>query len=736
MDGGSSLRAADDVDAEILGRRGAVSRRSIIERSLSAAAFVVVTAPAGYGKSTLLREWAELDPRRPIVVSLGPFDNDPLALLASLAAAFAARMPGVGAFATLATQPASGPAVLGRLAPRLAATIAEVAEPFILLIDDLHEAATPSCQDVLEVALSRIPAGSQVVLAGRRPQPFLARIQPTGEVLHIGASHLRMDGEDARTVFDALASHGLTDDALSVLLERTEGWPTAIALAAIAAREGGDPLSILGDDRPVSEYLHRACFDRLGPDDQAFLRRTAILPEVFPECCDAVLGAQGSKGTLRALEDHGLFLTPLDAPRGAYRYHQLFREFLLDELSRVEPERKARLHLAAAEWYESAGMPSEAIDQLLSAGERERSVRMVAERAQSAYQAGQIAALERWMSALGEKAIRSYPPLLVLAGLRAVLDGNAPEADRWANIIEQTEDDAPAERGLPTYASGRAMLRAIMCRNGVASAARSAAYAVSCESPSSSWRDQALHLHGWMRQLSGDLPGAVAAYKECTRQAIAFGNYDSVLLAESELAVIALDAGSVAEAERHAEEAMAVIEAGGLHGYQTTCLALAVGARIALRRQDPQRAEQLLVRAMRDRGQSTYVTPIFAVKVRVELCRVFMMLGNSTTAAYLLDEIDDLLRIRPDLGTLPVVVAELRHSLDRSRALLGGSPLTPAEQRLLPYLQTHLTIAEIGTRLFVSRNTVSSQVASIYRKLDVTTRSEAVDRATEIGILG
>lgn len=716
-------------------RSESVSRAGLVAKA-RAATIVAVTAPAGYGKSTLLQQWTELEQRRTVSLSLTPFDNDPSALLSAIATAFALAMPDVDGFTTVSEQPAIGTAVLGQMAPKLAAAISQVDDPFVLMIDDVHEASSDGCQDVLEVALARIPSGSQVVLASRHAQPFLARLRPTGEVLQFGSADLQLDAVGARQVFEYLGAGELTEVDLERVLDRTEGWPTGIALAAIVAREGGDPVEVFGDDQSIAEYLYRACFAQLDRDDQEFLRRTAIFDEVAAACSDAVLGREDSRAKLHAYESRGLFLVQVNRREGRYRYHQLFREFLLGELDRSEPSRARELHLAAAAWYEAREMMSHAIDHLLSAGEHERSVRLVAERAQTAYQAGELAAVERWMNELGESAICSYPPLVVLAGLRAVLDGHAAEADRWANLLDQIEYDEPPEFGLPTFASGWAMLRVIMWRDGLESAVADAAYAVQCETSSSPWRDQALHLHGWALQLNGDLEGAIAAYEESTRQALAFGNADTVLLSEAELAIIALDAGAVDDASGHAEQALAVIDANGLHGYMTTCLALAIGARISIRRRDTDRAEHLLARAMRDRPLCTHVTPIFAIKVRIELSRAHIALGNTATAAHLLNEIEELQRLRPDHGTLADAVDDVRASLDKSRALLGGSPLTPAELRLLPYLQTYLTIPEIADRLFVSRNTVSSQVGSIYRKLQVATRSAAVERAEEIGLLG
>ncbi|MFE6964400.1 AAA family ATPase [Agromyces sp. NPDC057679] len=718
------------------GRGGSVSRRRLIDRARSSGApLVSLAAPAGYGKSTLVREWAERDDRVLVWVSLDRFDDDPAALIAVLAGAFDRAMPGDDGLAALTALPMTGRAVLGRAAPMLAAAIERVESPFVLVLDDLHEAETPACQDALEVALGRIPAGSQVVMASRRVPEFLSRLRLGGEVVEIGADQLRLDVHDARRVFDAFEA--VADDGdLARLVEHTEGWPTGIALAALAARDGGHPVDIGGDDRFVADYLYRACYRALDADDQSFLRRTALLEHLSAGCCDAVLERDDSRARLSELERRGLFLVPIERPRGEYRYHQLFREFLLAEFDRVEPGEGPELHRRAAAWCERHGEVALAIEHLLAAGDRRRSVRLVAERSLRAYQAGELAAVSRWMHELGSEAIAEYPPLVVLAGLRAILDGHAAEADGWARLFDRIEYDGPAELGLPSYDSARAMVRAIMWRDGLAAATADAAFGLESESPSSLWHDQALHLVGWTRLLAGETDAAIEAFERSSGQAELFGNADSIVLSEAELAIIALDRGDVAEAGGHVDRGLAAIAEHGMDGYATTTLVLAVGARVAIRRKDGPAAKRLLARAMRDRGLCTHVMPVLAVKVRLELARAFVALGKGSTAAHLLQEIDDLLRVRPGLGTLLDDVAALRSSMEQSREVLGVSPLTPAELRLLPYLQTHLTIAEIGERLFVSRNTVSSQLGSIYRKLQVTTRGAAVERAEELRLLG
>ena len=207
----------------------------------------------------------------------------------------------------------------------------------------------------------------------------------------------------------------------------------------------------------------------------------------------------------------------------------------------------------------------------------------------------------------------------------------------------------------------------------------------------------------------------------------------------AELSLLAMDRHEWAEAAEQLEPALATIERYRMHDYVVSVLAFAAAARLALHRGDAEDAARQLTRAMRGRPSCTYAMPWHAVRTRLQLAKVHIALADTTTARHLLREIDDILLHRPSLGVLVDEVAELRSMLgtDAPRGVtVGGPPLSPAEIRLLPYLQTHLTMPEIAGRLFVSHNTVRSQVGSIYRKFGVSSRNDAVERATTLGLLG
>ena len=418
---------------------------------------MAVTAPAGYGKSTMLAEWAESEDRPVAWVSLDRFDDDPSVLLSVLAHALAriTGQPGL-----VDDMRGVGISTLGRAAPLLASAFHSSPTPFVLILDDLHEVRSADCHDVLSVVISGIPRGSQLVTASRSEQPHVPRLRAAGEVVEIAAADLALDAAGATQIF-ARAHQHLTPQLAAAVTARTEGWPVGLYLASIIAGDGGqDAVAISGEDRYVADYLYRESLSQLPEELRRFLRRTAILDQLSAPLCDALLEASGAQARLRELEATSLFLVPLDRRRGWYRYHALFREFLLGELRRVEPDITEKLHLRAADWYESNGSPALALEHLLNTTQRERSIQAVTAVAMSTYQSGHVSTVQRWFSALGRTALHEYPPLAVLAGWAAVLTGQTAEALRWAAFIDTASFDLAPADGTASFDSSRALLRA------------------------------------------------------------------------------------------------------------------------------------------------------------------------------------------------------------------------------------------------------------------------------------
>lgn len=716
-------------------RLGRISRRSLIDAARNDGSRVVgVTAPAGYGKSTLLAEWAATEDRPVAWVSLDRFDDDPAALLPVLASAYAQISPGSSDLVA----DVRGVSVLSRAAPRLASAFAASPGPFVLMLDDLHELRSPACHDALGVVISAIPRGSQLVAASRAEQPHLPRLRASGDVFELGAGDLALDAAAARHIFSE-AQVDIAPELAAAVTERTEGWPVGLYLAALIAKDSQDgAYTVVGDDRFVADYLYREALARLPEGTQRFLRRTAVLDQLSGSLCDAVLETSDGYVQLRALEAANLFLVPLDRRREWYRYHALFREFLLGELRHTEPDVVMKLHLRAADWYESNGSPALALEHLLHTTERDRCTALATTLVLSTYSAGKISTVQRWLTAIGDARVEANPPLAVLAGWMATLTGRTTEAQRWAAVIDVASFAQVPLDGTASFDSARAMLRACVCADGAETMLADAQFAVDQEPEWSPWRDTALGLWGEAHLLLGHRDEAGALFAETSGLAATLGKNGTFVMGRSELALLAMDAGRWPEAAEHVTAALETIDEHRLHDYAESVFAFAGAAKLALHRGDLVETNRQLARGMRARPLCTFVMPWVAVRLRLLLAKVYFALSDATTARHLLREIDDILLHRPSLGVLVDEVSELRQSLatTTSGRAASGPPLSPAELRVLPYLQTHLTIPEIAARLFLSHNTVRSEVTSIYRKLGVSSRSEAVQQATVIGLLG
>jgi LuxR family transcriptional regulator, maltose regulon positive regulatory protein len=717
-------------------RSGTVSRAHLIETARSGNCTVVgVTAPAGYGKTTLLSEWADGEKRPVAWVALDHFDDDPAALLVVLASAYTRIDPCRPDLAAEIGSLASS--ALGRAAPRLAAAFAASPSPFVLILDDLHELVSPACHDVLGLIVTRIPSGSQLVTASRSEQPHMPRLRALGQAMEFLAADLALDATGARQIFSTEQVSLSAEQAVAVA-ERTEGWPAGIYLAAVIAREGnGNSATVTGDDPYVADYLYRESLSRQPDQTQRFLRQTAVLDQFSGPLCDAILGSSGSAHQLRQLEASSLFLVALDRRREWYRYHALFREFLLGELHRSEPEIIETLHLRAADWFEANGSLPLAVEHLLQTNERERKVRLLAQLNLSNYEAGRQSTNRRWRAMLGDDGIRSYPPLAILAATHAVLMGEPAPAERWAAVVEAASFEGVVPGSAASFEASRAALRVLMCANGPDAMLADAALAASHGEVYFGGRDEVLVLLAEAQLLAGDVERALATFVEASDTAAGLGLGSTVAVAEAELALVAMDRNRWDEAAERLDKSLTTIVDRRMEEYLASSLAYVGAARLALHRGDPEQTRRNLARAMRARPLATYLIPWLAVRLRVQLAKVHLGLADFTAARHMLKEIDDILVRRPALGALLDEVETFRRALSSApTAASGPTPLTAAELRLLPYLQTHLTLGAIAERLFVSRNTVSSQVTAVYRKLDVSSRREAVEKATAIGLLG
>jgi LuxR family maltose regulon positive regulatory protein len=719
-------------------REGTVVKSDVVQDlCTSQAPLVTVVAPAGYGKTTMLARWSEADPRPFAWVALDPRDDDPVVLLRYVAGAMH-RLEPLPPEVFDALSGAGGSGWTKRVAG-LGNALAARDQPFVLALDDLHSVVNPSCSDVLTELLRSIPAGSQIAVATREePTLQLGRLRAQGRVREIGPAELRLDQREAELLLRA-AGIELGEDEVDELTQRTEGWPAGLYLAALSIQAGSpNPAStevFTGDDRFVTDYFRAELMSRLPDAEADFLKQTSVLERMCGGLCDSVVESTGSAEVLERLERTNRFVVPLDRRGEWYRYHHLFAELLRSELARSEPDAVAELSRRAMEWCIADDLPEAALTYGRAAGETDAVAKLVDELALPTHYDGRMETLEGWLRWFSEEDLGRYPALAVVGGWLRALTGRTAEAERWLAIAEGSTSAIPLSDGSATIDPWVAVLRAGMMPGGPGRAVEDGDLAVAELAAGSPWRPAALTLRGTAHFVLGDTESAIA---DLTAAVQGGGEASQPLtVAHAELALLAIRRGAWKEAAEHASAGEMVVKEAGLSDYSTSALVHVGTARIALHEGRQEDAQAAVTAAHRLRPMLDLGIPWLTMQVGIELARAHLALAEPGPARTVLGEAEQVLAARPQMG---ILVEDARELKDRLAATSGpdgawAMSLTRAELRLLPYLATHLTFPEIGSRLFISRNTVKSQAVSVYRKLGVSSRSDAIERAVAIGLL-
>jgi LuxR family maltose regulon positive regulatory protein len=678
---------------------GAPVRRSRLLDLLDASATVPVVslvAPPGYGKTVLLEQWAERDPRR------------------------FAWLPGGGADAV----------------PALARAVSAwrgSGRPGVLVLDGPGRTGE-ACLRAAVGLLDHLPPPSQVAVAGTVELPAVAGLRAQGRVVEIGADELAMDHDEAATL---LRSAGLeiSDAEVAQLAGRTEGWPAALYLAALSARAGGagpgHPVELAEGDRFLADWLESAVLSELSSRQRRFLTATSVLDRLCGPLCDALLDSSGSADELELFEQSSVPLVPLDRNRRWYRHHNLLRELLRAELERREPDTARELRRRAAGWCARNGLLEEAIEYAMRAADGDLVAGLVGEAAPCAYHDGRAAGVARWLDWLDDNdLVGRHAAVAALGAGFHLSDGRLATAERWI-------DAAVTKRGGgPELEGSLATLRAAICDHGVDRMRGDAELAMALLPVSSRWRPTALLLLAVARLLGGDHAAADATLAGAVEVAEDAGATVTAATALAERAVLAIEMEDWAGAAALAERGRTAVDGAGLGSYASSALPYAVAARVAIHRGEVSRADGDLDRAQRLLPGLTHAIPFQAVQARLELVRARTALMDVSGARPLLQQAEDVLRRRPGLGVLEDQAAELRSQLDAIHAdVAGASSLTSAELRLLPHLATHHSFREIGEELHLSPHTVKTQAIAIYRKFGVSSRSQAIRRAADLGVL-
>lgn len=710
-----------------------VPRRGLVAALLrSSAPLVVVSAPAGSGKTLALVQWVQAAQCPSAWLQLDRAANDPVVLLTYLGLAlesFSEVDPALFAWLQESVTP-----IKSRILPSLEATLAD-AGPFLLVLDDAHLVRSKACWEILSFVIDHLPSGAQLVLSTREDPPLpLGKMRASGLVAEIRAPELALSRDEAGQL---LRLHGrpVEDDTLQAMLTATEGWAAGLYLALLAGegRSTGEWLpQIRGDQREIADYLSGEVLERQPYRTQEFLLRTSILERFSAPLCRVVTGRSDAHLALGHLAKENLFVTALDEREEWYRYHHLFAELLRAQLARKAPDELPGLHRAAAAWHSERGDPEQAIRHWLAAGDFRPAADLFAAVESELLDRGQLATGRRLLELFSDAQILSHKPLTLAAGWvfgfgnpHWVADVRVhPRLVRAACSMEV--DDSPSLDGTASLRESQAQLRAFLAPDGIGRMVADAELAASLRSDANDdWYVMGRKLLGTARYLAGQGERAIALLEVATTCGDPWVESESLAYR----ALVAAERGRWDEAAELAELAMTRVPAG--HEYGPPLATQLASARVASRRGDS--ATGVLVA-----GTTRFLEemPGFldweVLLASVLLGEVCLEQDDLNEAKRWSDRARGILRRYPDAGMLGPRAERLRLAL-QERIL--GQAVTPAEQRVLDLLPTQLSVNDIGARLFISRNTMKSHMRSLYAKLDVHSRTEAVERARELGLL-
>jgi LuxR family maltose regulon positive regulatory protein len=724
-------------------RAGLVPRaglQSLLQSSLQAK-LCLVAGPAGSGKTTLLAQWGQAagGGGRVAWVSLDERDNDPTRFWSYLVAAVRTVEPRAG---TVALEALGGPSVeLERVVVgSLVNDLATVSGPLVLVLDDYHLITNAICHQTLGLLLDQLPAEVHVVLSTRLDPPLsVARMRASGELAELRVGELQFTGEEAAALLNDSMGLALAAEDVARLAERTEGWAAGLVLAGLSLRGRPDPSGFIaafsGDDRHVADYLVAEVLDRQPEELREFLLRTSVLERLSGPLCDAVLETQGSAELLRELEASNLFVVPLDDRRQWYRYHRLFADLLRLQLGAREPTLVPVLHRRAAAWHQAAGQVDEAIGHASAAGEFAEAGALIARHWAAHWLGGQRATVARWLEGLPEAAIMADPPVALIAAWSRGFGGAAKQdTERWLAAAEDEGYGGPPPDGLSSQAFGAALGRATLIFDDVgrSTAAASRALELAGDQPAeNSWAGsalgQALYLSGrsaearpWLEDLVSQVLASVQPYAVVTALAVL-----SLLAADQDDPDAAsLARGAVATAEAHG------VSFEPLSGIVYLALGRALGRQGELAEAEEQLGRALELFEVDSMGLHRALALLVLASVRHGR-------GDLPGARALVDQARELVDQSTDPGMLPSMLEQVEEALGSRprRRVQMAAPLTERELVVLRLLPTRLSTRDIGRELSVSVTTVRSQVQSIYRKLQVNSRAEAVAQARQLGLL-
>lgn len=714
-------------------RRGVIARSRLDERYAAATGQVLrVLAPAGYGKSTQVLQWVEREERPVHWLDLERIDNDPLVLAHAIAAGLLDRRsqdPGV------TTDPAARFADLAEL-------VAAPIVPFVLVLDDVHHIESEESSQIIDLVIEHLSPDSTLVLVGRshHHSESVARHRLTPGVIDVTADDLAFVLAETEEMLSAL---GLESDIelLTAVDEQFEGWPAGLRLAGqVLASDRQDlrvPLDKLGDLAYVTDYVTQEWFGALSQDDQVLLTEVGCLERFSGAMCDAVLGRTDSAASLRQLCRSKFMLIGLDEHDEWYRMHAVLSRWLSSRLRSVDPDRWSDIHVAAARWWSKQGDADLAIGHAAEASDADLVESLVVEHCGPYAARGMYRTIERWLEHFDDARVSDSLPLKQMKAVLHIGLGAGEQALGWTRLCRPEADVSDRMPGgvASVLAHQTDALHATL-ENLPACDLIPVAERAYRHLDHGEWRALACLALGANSYLCGR-DGAVELMREALFENEVARTTTLQATAAASLAIVLDLEGSADQAVALSDRAIHLLATPLGKDASATAVSLAIASLIDAR---AGRFDEAATR--RDVGRRKLAgfnrsAPWFGILGLIPLIRTSLLLDGAQTALDMLLELEERMEIQARTTPLARHIDELGVTVRAANSALADRTwaLTAAELRVVQYLPTNLSLAEIATNLFVSRNTVKSHAAAIYRKLGTTSRSDAVDRARAAGLI-
>lgn len=726
-----------------------VQRQELIRHLAdSRAKLVLVGAPAGFGKTTLVAQWRSsgIEGRPFAWVSLDGGDDDPGRLWWHVVSAL---QRGVAAFRSeeilqglLGQAPDFDGTVLPLVVNELAA-LGERGNRAVLVLDDYHMIKEQSCHEQVASLLLHLPASAQIVIITRADPPLpLGRMRAAGEMTEIRAQDLRFAPSEAGALVSAVSAAELSALDLADLVDRTEGWPAGIYLAALCLRADTAPdvfvRQFTGDNRFVVDFLVDDVLSQQPGEVRQFLARTSILDRFCAPLCDAVVGTAGTSKIIDVLQRENLFVVPLDDNQQWFRYHHLFAQVLRGLLTRTEAALVPGLHERASAWHRASGSADEAITHALAAGDQAHAIPLIAQHNHRYVGSGRIATVRRWLRLLGDDQIAASPLAAHCAMWLAALTGDQASVRRWLPVVQAAKDSGSLPDGMRSFEFSAALMQASFGFGGIGAMRAAGERAVALETdPGSPWYAVAHSAFGLALYFSGEFDLATDHLRRAQMGTapVAMAGLQS----HPVMAWLAIEAGMIVQAGEHAQEALDLVNdpSQGLGTAPPSSVAYIASGAVHAARGRLQQARDDLEHALGIRRRWPGLGPWPTVDVLLRLASVLADMGDKAAAAELLGEARQLISSLPDGADAQFLRLERleKQVAARSRNVTLAEPLTERELDVLRLLRGTLSLRGIAHELYVFQNTVKTHTQAIYRKLGVSGRQDAVAKAHEFGII-